>query len=199
MEIKKHDYGDGSGLREWYFADTRRQVHRLCTYGNQSAIPALKALGIEVTLENVLEQIKDFNFAINTFAYGIVESFERTMNEVESGIIAERYKREAKEKICAFYKHLDSNDGVLVYGKYLTLSNEKLSVDLEAIKQNFTKHLESDKERLGWQLLCGVCDHVNALFSDKVPSNWEDLFKIQNGVLVPITPIYESDFNVTLK
>lgn len=195
MEIKKHDYGDGSGLRPFYYDDATRTAHRLCAFGNRFAMPALKALNLELSLENILKQIEDYNFAINAYAYGIIESFERTMNDVECDTLSKRFKHEAEEKLSSIYRVGEKQKFVGKHGAYIQLSNGTLTVDAEAIKRDFTKHLESDKEKEIWEMLCGVCDIVNTLFSDNVKSNWvEEFFKIQNGTLVPITPIWEKDF-----
>ena len=166
-------YGDGSGVNKWAYNDRKGSLFKVCRVANNYAIPALKALGLPITLENVRER--------SIFERYIKDDAEPKVNECYKG-----YNGVAMEGIDAeFFK------------KWLYIDGEDLRANLEQLTKDYTKHLETPEEHIIWENLCQTCECLNTLFAGKnINLDYvKNLINInQRGEFVPNTPIDAGDF-----
>ena len=145
-------YGDGSGVNKWAYNDRRGSLFKVCRVANNYAIPALKALGLPITLENVIAQVNDRNFAITLDKETKINSLSRQITDWERSIFERYIKDDAEPKVNECYK---GYNGVAMNGidaeffkKWLYIDGEDLRANLEQLTKDYTKHLETPEEHI---------------------------------------------------
>lgn len=200
MADKKLDYGDGSGLKKWEYSDTKRQCLKLQAVGNVYAIPALKALELDITFDDVISQIKDRNHALDLYRQKHLPALGRQITDMESEMLCDFLNDKANKILAPIYSrqtHEDTDVSADAYGRYLVLVNDTLKLNNVLLTQDKTKRLETPEEHKIWDLLCQTCDCLNTLFAgrhDKWKALEINITINQDGNFVPVTPIYDSDF-----
>ena len=195
-------YGDGSGLNRWTYNDRKSSLLKVCRVANNYAIPALKALGLPITLENVIAQVNDRNFAITLDKETKINSLSRQITDWERSIFERYLKDDAEPKVNECYKGYNgilSIEGIDAefYKKWLYVDGEDLRANLEQLTKDHTKHLETPEEHIIWENLCQTCECLNTLFAGKnINLDYvKNLINInQRGEFVPNTPIDAGDF-----
>lgn len=190
-------YGDGSGLLDWKYRDTRLQAIRIRDMGNRYAIPALKALGLDITLEDVLAQIDDKNHGIELYRQKYLSSIKHELSTVESEMFSGYINDKANEAIKPiYYQAMQTERGLVeAYGKYLVLDGGKLQLNEDLLTNDHTKTLETDEEKRIWGIMCQICDLLNDLHNGETPSNWQDNFKLTPDGFKPEPPIFVENFH----
>ncbi len=200
MEVKKSKYGDGSGLLAWEYTDKLHQTKVISRIGNRYAIPALKALGIDVTLANVMCQIQDPEFAKKVYKSTRFMTLERAMSELEKEVFDHFLDNQVTPILAKVYKDYEEDtvsvDAVDVYGKYLTMHDGVVRANSDMIRHECTKYLESKEEQHIWESMCKICDQLNDLFNGLIPGNWAENFKVTPNGFEPKTPIYVEDYHI---
>lgn len=191
-------YGDGSGLLEWKYGDTKRQAIKLRDTGNRYAIPALKALGLDITLEDVFSQIEDKNHGIGLYRQKHLSFIKHDVSTVESEMFSGYLNEKASEILRPIYNNsmqTDCKGLITTYGKYIVLDGGELQLNEEVLTNDHTKTLETDEEKRIWGIMCEICDLLNDLHNGETPGNWQDNFKLTPDGFKPETPIFVENFH----
>ena len=191
-------YGDGSGLLEWKYGDTKRQALKIPALGKSYAIPALKALELPITLENVLAQIINKDHAIGLYRQRYLSTIKHDISDMEREMFSGYINDKASAALRPIYSNWIPQDYmglVKVYGKYIVLDGGQLQLNEELLTKDHTKTLETDEEKRIWGIMCQICDLLNDLHNGETPDNWHENFKLTPDGFKPVTPIFVDSFH----
>lgn len=194
-------YGDGSAVKEWEFKDRHRQARRVCINANKFAIPALKALDLPITIENVVAQVDNREYARDTYRETKFKELNRQITDLERTTFERFINEETSKRIGKLYLNFNNETlsglDAAYYSRWLYLDGEELKVNTDSIARDNTKYLETPEEQKIWDLLCQTCDNLNTLFDGriKIDLDLRDYITTnKSGDFVPRVPIYDGNF-----
>lgn len=162
-----------------------KTVNDFTEFTNSRVIPLMEALGLEVTKENILKYAEDSDLMLSDYVQA-----EMKASGLENGYLLNMVEDTARKKFAELFDKEPYDDRSTYNSELIKLSEGKLTVDDDALREAATIYVEDPAELEAYDRHMKAVEALNDFFNGKAPEgslSFQNYFPVVDGVVKPGT------------